>query len=132
MRLLLQLPTRTLVDTPVSKVTVEAVGGSFCLLPGHVDVVAALVSGILLYATAERQENLVAVDEGVLVKRGEEVRIAVRQAIEGAALEELQLTVEREFRVRDDREQTARGILEKLESHILRHLIHAGGWDRPS
>jgi F-type H+-transporting ATPase subunit epsilon len=97
-----------------------------------VDVVAALISGILLYATAEQEENLVAVDEGVLVKCGEEVRIAVRQAIEGAALEELQDTVEREFRVRDDRERTTRGILEKLESHILRHLIHAGGWDRPS
>jgi F-type H+-transporting ATPase subunit epsilon len=132
MRLLLELPTRLLVDTPVSKVTVEAEGGSFCLLPGHVDVVAALTSGILLYATAEREENLVAVDEGILVKRGEEVRIAVRQAMEGAGLEELQRTVEREFRARDERERTARGILEKLESHILRHLIHAGGWDRPA
>lgn len=130
MRLLLQLPARTLLDTPVTKVTVEAVGGSFCLLPGHVDVVAALTTGILVYATAEREENLVAVDEGVLVKRGEEVRVAVRQAMEGTGLEELQATVEREFRALGERERAARGILEKLESHVLRHLIHAGGWDR--
>ncbi|NMC75543.1 MAG: F0F1 ATP synthase subunit epsilon, partial [Geobacteraceae bacterium] len=45
MKLTVLLPTGVLVDQEVTKVTAEAENGSFCLLPRHIDFLAALVPG---------------------------------------------------------------------------------------
>ncbi len=52
MRLRVLLPTEVLLDVEVTKVIAEAENGFFCLLPRHVDFVAALVPGILYYTTS--------------------------------------------------------------------------------
>jgi F-type H+-transporting ATPase subunit epsilon len=57
MRLRVLLPTDVLVDREAAKVIAEAANGSFCLLPRHVDFVAALVPGILRYTTPQGEEH---------------------------------------------------------------------------
>ena len=83
MRLKILLPTKVLVDEEVHKVTAEAPNGAFCLLPKHVDFVAALSPGLLSYEKGEEKEVFVAVDEGVIVKAGWDVRISTRNAVMG-------------------------------------------------
>jgi F-type H+-transporting ATPase subunit epsilon len=73
----------------VLQVTAEAENGSFTLLPRHVDFVAALVPGILFYIKEDEQEEFLAVDEGVLVKCGQDVRVSVIAAVWGKKLGEL-------------------------------------------
>jgi alternate F1F0 ATPase F1 subunit epsilon len=80
MRLKLLIPTRVVADEEVVKVVTEGEHGSFCLLPEHVDFLAALVPGLLAFEDEAGQERFVAVDEGVLVKRGDEVLVLARQA----------------------------------------------------
>ena len=80
MRLKLLIPTRVVVDEEVAKVVADGEHGSFCLLPEHVDFLAALVPGLLAFEDEAGQERFVAVDEGVLVKRGDEVLVSTRQA----------------------------------------------------
>jgi F-type H+-transporting ATPase subunit epsilon len=127
MNLKVLLPAEVLVNEDVAKVTAEAHNGSFCLLPKHVDFVAALVPGILSFETAGGREAFVAVDEGILVKCGEEVMVSTRNAIRGPDLGQLRRTVEERFKVLDDREKTARSAMVKIEAGFVRRFLEIQG-----
>jgi len=64
----------------------------------------------------------VAVDEGVLVKTGPEVLVSVRRALTGTDLGQLRDSVEREFLSLDEREQSVRSAMAKLEAGFLRRF----------
>lgn len=125
MRLVVALPHRIEVDVPISKVSAEGIHGSFTLLPHHVDFVVLLESGIMTYSVegAAGEERFVAVDGGVLTKVGDEVRVSTPAAVVGSRLEELERTVVRSFRHRDERETSARAALARIESHVLHELF---------
>ena len=71
MHLKVLLPNQALLDQAVTKVTAEAVDGSFCLLPRHVD----FVTGLVAFEDQQQREFFLATDEGVLVKIGPDVLI---------------------------------------------------------
>jgi F-type H+-transporting ATPase subunit epsilon len=117
------LPARVLVDETVSKVVAEAENGWFCLLPRHVDFVAALVPGVLIFRTPEDAEGLVAIDRGLLVKRDAEVLVSTWRGARGDDLASLRAVVEREFLALDDRERAARSALARLEASVVRRFV---------
>jgi F-type H+-transporting ATPase subunit epsilon len=121
------LPTEVLVDEGAAKVTAEAHNGSFCLLPRHVDFVAALVPGLLSYESPGGREHFLAVDEGVLVKCGDEVLVSTRRAVRGGDLGTLRETVDAEFSVLDEREKAARASAARLEADLVRRFMELGG-----
>jgi F-type H+-transporting ATPase subunit epsilon len=124
MRLTVLLPTEILVDEEVAKVVAEAQNGSFCLLPRHIDFVAALVPGLLSFVkTADGIEEFLAVDEGVLVKCGPQVLVSTLQAVRGGELGLLQETVEKTFKVLTDQEKRARTALANLEANLIRRFL---------
>lgn len=123
LRLKVILPTETLVDEPASKVIAEAEDGAFCLLPRHVDFAAALVPGILIFVDADGVERLLAVDEGTLVKAGDEVRVSVFNAVTGADLGQLRQTVDEAFLSLDKHEREARSALARMEAGTLRGFV---------
>lgn len=123
MRLKLCLPTRTLHEEQVEKIVAEAPNGAFGMLPRHIDFVAALVPGILAVTLEGGREILFGVDEGILVKRGRDVMISVRNAVKGDDLASLRRTVEQEFLQLDERERTARAALARLEAGVVRRFI---------
>ncbi len=126
MNLKVLLPTQILLEEAVSKITAEAKNGSFCLLPRHIDFVTALVPGILSFVTTSGQERFLAVDEGILVKCGPQVRVSTQHAVQGADLGTLQHTIEKQFRVLDDREKLTRSMLAKLEANLIRRFMDLG------
>jgi len=123
MNLKVLLPAEVLLQEDVAKVTAEAHNGSFCLLPKHVDFVAGLLPGILFFETEGGREAFVAVDEGILVKCGEEVMVSTRNAMRGPDLGQLRRTVEERFKVLDDREKTARAAMVKIEAGFVRRFL---------
>lgn len=125
MKLKILLPFQVFAEkTDVSRIVVETSEGSFGLLPHRLDCVAALVPGILVYETAEDGEVMVAVDEGVLVKSGQEVSVSVRQAIGGTDLGRLREAVEQEFLTLDEHEKSVRVVMTKLETGVLRRFAN--------
>jgi F-type H+-transporting ATPase subunit epsilon len=126
MKLTVLLPTGILVDQEVTKVTAEAENGSFCLLPRHIDFLAALVPGLLSFENEAGEEEFLAVDEGILVKCGSEVTISTRNAVRGVPLGQLREAVEKRFRVLDEREQQARAVLAKLEADLVVRFVRMG------
>ncbi|WAK03927.1 F0F1 ATP synthase subunit epsilon [Methylobacter sp. YRD-M1] len=122
MRLKLLLPSHILLDEPVRKVIAQAGNGSFCLEPRHVDFVAALVPGVLIYVSEAGQEVFVAVDEGILVKCGPDVLVSTPNAVPGDDLETLRETVEARFKQLDEAERLTRSALARLEAGVLRRF----------
>ena len=106
----------------VSRIVAETREGSFGLLPHRLDCVAALAPGILIYETTSDGEVFVAVDEGVLVKTGPDVLVSVRRALAGRDLGRLREAVEQEFLTLDEREQSMRSILAKMEGDLIRRM----------
>ena len=109
-------------ETGVVRIVAETHEGSFGLLPHRRDCVAALAPGILIYETKAQDEVYVAVDEGVLVKTSLDVLVSVRNAIGGTDLGQLRDSVEREFLNLNEREQSVRSVLAKMESGFIRRL----------
>ncbi|RDD62254.1 F0F1 ATP synthase subunit epsilon [Ferruginivarius sediminum] len=131
MHLKVLLPTEVLVDEAVDKVIAEGLEGQFCLLPRHADYVALIVPGVVLYTLPGSgsgddemaRERYLAVDEGVLVKRGDRVNLSLRDAVAGRDLDELRLIVEQRYRTLDEREKQARSALARLEAGVVRRFI---------
>jgi len=123
MRLKVLLPTEVLLEGEVNKVVAEAQNGTFCLLPAHIDFVTALVPGLLPFEDPQGREVFLAVDEGVLVKKGQDVTVSTRNAVRGPDLGRLRETVEEQFKVLDDREKTARSAMAKIEAGFVRRFL---------
>lgn len=120
------LPERVVLKETADKVVAESPRGSFGLLPRHVDYVAPLVPGILSF-TQDEEESFVAVDEGVLVKCGDEVLVSVRDAVIGPDLEALEGTVRGQFDERREQEKAMHTALAKLEAEVVRRFTDLRG-----
>ena len=127
MKLKVLLPAEVLIEEDVTKVVAEAHNGFFCLLPRHVDFVAALVPGILSYETGSGHEVFLAVDEGILIKCGQEVLVSTRNAVRGPDLGQLKHTVVEKFETLDQREKSARSAMTKIEAGFVRRFLEIQG-----
>lgn len=123
MNLEVLLPFKVFAEkTGVSRIIAETSEGAFGLLPNRLDCVAALVPGILVFETEGDGEVCIAIDEGILVKAGTDVRVSVRNAIGGTDLGQLRAAVEQEFANLDEQEKSVRSVLAKLESRFIRRF----------
>lgn len=123
MQLKVLLPFKVFAEKrDVVRIVAESGSGSFGLLPNRLDCAAALVPGILTYETESEGEVSLAVDEGVLVKTGNEILVSVRNAIGGMELGELHKAIEQELLNLDEQEKAVRSVLAKLESGFIRRF----------
>ena len=125
MSLRIVLPSEVVYEGDVRKVSVDAVYGSFTLLPRHIDFVMVLVPGIMYFHTAdeEPQEVFFAIDEGILVKRGRTVQISTRNAVRSDDLEHLHQAIEDHFKVLDEQERRARTALTRMEADFVSRYL---------
>ena len=127
MNLKVLLPFRIFATkTGVSRIVVETHAGSFGLLPHRRDCVAPLVPGILTYETDAEGEAYLAVDEGVLVKTGQDVLVSVRRAMGGTGkgqLQQLSASGEQAFLTLDGQEQSVREVMAKRERGCRRPVV---------
>ncbi len=125
MRLKIYAPSDIFLDREVRKVVAESPAGSFCILPRHIDYVTALTTGILSYLTPEDEEAFLALDEGVLVKQGNEVQVAAEWVI-GGELGELRRQIEHMMSDAGEREKKTRNSMARLEADFIRRFMEFG------
>jgi F-type H+-transporting ATPase subunit epsilon len=123
MRLKVLLPTQVFLDTEVGKVTAEAENGFFCLLPKHVDFVAALVPGLLSYELTDGHEEFIGIGEGVLVKRGTDVLVSTKDGVTGPDLGLLVDAVRERYQRLREREESAQAAVSKFEADFLSRFL---------
>ncbi len=126
MNLKVVTPNQTVVDMRVEKATVEGRDGSRTYLPRHIDFVTAIVPSVMSWQPPDGEEQFAAVDEGILVKAGDELLVSTTYAVYGPDLGQLRETVEEQFEQRGEREKTARTSLARLEASIVRRFMELG------
>lgn len=122
MHLAIYTPEKLVVQETVDKLVAEANNGSFCLEPRHVDFLANLVPGIFMYWIGS-EEHLLAVNNGILVKKADQVMISVRQAVKGNSLEELENVVRKRFKMIDQKERETQLALEHLQADFVKRFV---------
>lgn len=123
MKLTVTTPRGRLLEEEAFKVSIDAVNGSLTLLPRHQDFVTAVVPCVLVFETAESGERLVAVDRGILVKRGDHTMLSVRAAVEGTDLDSLGDTVREQFRIESDQDRKMRSSMAEIEAGMVRRFL---------
>jgi F-type H+-transporting ATPase subunit epsilon len=126
MKLLILLPSNVLLDEDVLQVRAESEQGEFCLKPRHIDFVTALVPSILSYVDEIDDEYFVAVDSGILVKRGQQVSLATRHAVPGE-LGELDEVVQNIQENSIEREKISRSAAARLEIGFYKRFMELSG-----
>ena len=122
MQVNLRLPTRWLFSCEAKKVSAEAENGAFAMLPNHTDFVTSLLPSVLVITDAAGAEQFFGIDQGVLVKHGHQVDIAVRRGVQGDDLDSLNETIQATFIEVDEDERVARTALSRLEAGIVRRF----------
>ena len=126
MQVTMYLPARTLFEGRATRLTASAPNGVFGILPNHVDFVTALVPSVLTLVTPEGRERVFGIDEGLLVKKGHVVEVAIRRGVEGDDLGTLHQTVRDTFIEMDEDERVARSALSRLEAGMVRRFASLG------
>ena len=121
MRVRMVVPGKLFLDEEMDKITAPGAEGSFQVLPKHIDAVWTLQSGILIL-TKDEKDLYFAINQGVLVKEKDLVQISSYQIVGSEVLDELQKTVEENFRNLDEKEKRMNSILDKLEADTLIRL----------
>ena len=101
---------------------VQTAQASFGILPHRLDCAAALTPGILTYES-EAGETYLAHDQGVIVKAGMDVLVAVQNAILGTDLGNLHEAVKRDFLTVNDQDKSLRSVLAKMEGGFIRRFM---------
>ncbi|EOR96670.1 ATP synthase epsilon chain [Arcticibacter svalbardensis MN12-7] len=104
----------------VSSVVAETSEGSFGFLPQRLDCIVVLVPGILAYKTDK--VHYIAVDEGLLVKAGDQIMVSVRNAVGGVELGKLADTIQNEFKNISADQEKVRYMASSLETGFLSRL----------
>jgi F-type H+-transporting ATPase subunit epsilon len=123
MHLTIALPHRIFLEAAVDKIVTDGRDGSFCLEPRHIDFVSALEIGVLSYLESGGGEGFVAVDRGVLVKRGREVSVSVRRAVQEDDLDRLEATVRETYGTITETERESRRASANLEAAFVRRFL---------
>jgi len=122
MRVTVWLPGSTLFDGPATRLNAVAENGGFGMLPNHIDFVTALAPSVLLLTLADGSERIFGIDEGLLVKQGHAVEIAVRRGVESHDLAALRDTIGGLFAGIEDDERVARAAMARLEADMVRRF----------
>jgi F-type H+-transporting ATPase subunit epsilon len=123
MDLKILLPNKVFAEHKnVLRINVETLEGYYGILSNRRDCTAVLTPGILTFETELRKESFVAIDQGVFVKKGNDVFVSVRRAIQGDGLSQLRNAVKTEFLTLDEKQQEIRFAMNKLESSFLQRL----------
>jgi F-type H+-transporting ATPase subunit epsilon len=122
MSLKILLPFKVFADLQnVYRIVAETENGYYGFLPKRLDCVLPLVPGIFTYEN-EEGSHYAAVDEGIMVKVGQQVLVSVRNAIGGVDLGKLKESVERDYLTIDEEERNSRSMMAKLESNFIKSL----------
>ena len=123
MNLKLAVPTNVLLEQPIVKLIAEAVDGNFCVLPRHTDYLAPLVPGIMLLTEPNGNEQYIANDHGLLIKRDRDVFISVRRAIQGSNLGTLRQAVHEQFEQLTEIDRACQSAVASLEANFVRKFL---------
>ena len=120
MKLIVCTPLGAVLQTNVSKVTVETLDGYRTFLPKHIDYASAMGPNIVSYTEDNGAEKYVACHHGIIVKKADEVTITVQNAVLGNTLDELKTVISLEFKQSEEQRKELNTAMARLELGLMR------------
>lgn len=117
------LPDRTLFEGEVTKVRAETTSGSRGFLPRHIDYVAPLRQGFVIATDVDGKEHYVAVNRGLLVKKGDQVTVTTPQAAYSQKLDELTAEIAKAKAEEDRHARAATTAALRLETRLVKEFL---------
>ncbi len=119
MILIVVTPNKRIVKKDIQEVIAEGGEGSFGLLPNHQDYLSAIIPSILTYRQ-EGKEGYIAVDDGILVKKGEKVSLCTKEAFEKENLGQLKKEMEESLLSAKESEKRSRQEMLQMEISFIK------------
>ncbi len=101
------------VDTP---------SGSLGILPRRRDFITPLATGLLSYQQQSGAPAYLALEQGIMIKRGTDVSISTRRAVSGDDIAELEATIRTQDQEQAQWEELLTRMLIKMEGRLIRRL----------
>jgi F-type H+-transporting ATPase subunit epsilon len=124
MQFRLSIPSQVIMEVTVEKIIAEDLNGSFCLLPKHIDCLRILIPGILTYQL-NGKEKYIGIDDGVLVKRGKEVKVAVKNVIYDVEIGQMKAELEKKITKSSEEEKRIRTIISEMEIDFINKYVES-------
>ncbi|MBN2755172.1 MAG: F0F1 ATP synthase subunit epsilon [Candidatus Goldbacteria bacterium] len=118
--------TETFQAENIEAVNIPGEKGCYSILPHHIDYAALVCPGVLTFRDAAGGRTDMAVDEGLLIKKGNDVYLSCRNAIKGmpeTEINALKTVVHDRFEVIDETEKKTREMLSRMESSFVRRFL---------
>ena len=123
MRLEVFTPHARLLEEEVDLVEAEDHSGSFEVLEGHCDFFTHLGPGVLSCRSTSGAWRHFAVEGGVFVVRDSDVLVALRDGVEGASLEDVEIKAAHHYGEQKQEEVKTSTALAKMRIAIMKHAM---------
>jgi len=117
-------PIEMLLDEEVKKFTFQGKEGYVTILPNHIDYVSSFETNIMNYINRDGNRKFVALNNGVLVKYSNKVRLTAYKAIIGDDLDDLKAKINEVVEEEDNIEKEINKNLKQLEYYMFNNLIN--------
>jgi F-type H+-transporting ATPase subunit epsilon len=124
-KLVISTPLAVVLDVDgVRHLKAEDESGSFGILAGHADFLTTLPVSVVTWRDGDGHEHHAAVGRGMLeVRDGATISVAVREAVLGDDLHQLETDVLAQLRRRTEEEKAARIDVERLYLSAVRQIL---------
>lgn len=117
-------PIEILLDEEVKKLTFQGKEGYLTILPNHIDYVSSFESNIMSYIDRDNNQRFIALNNGILVKYSNKVRLTAYKAIIGNSLKDLKAKINEVVEKEDDIEKEINKNLKQLEYYMFNNLVN--------
>lgn len=118
------LPTEIFLDNDVKKLTFKGKEGYLTILPNHIDYVSSFNTNIMTFIDSNNKEGFIALNNGILVKYSNKLRITAYKAIFGSSLEDLKKKIYDNAELENDIEKEINKNLKQLEYYMYNNLVN--------
>ncbi len=117
-------PIEILLDEEVQKLTFQGKEGYLTILPNHIDYVSSFESNIMSYIDRHNNQRFIALNNGILVKYSNKVRLTAYKAIIGNSLKDLKTKINEVVEKENDIEKEINKNLKQLEYYMFNNLVN--------
>jgi len=117
-------PLETILDEEVKKISLKGKEGSYSIFPNHLDYISSIKTNVLYYVDKHNKTYYVAINEGILVKCGNHVKLSVFSGIKGTDIKELEKKIAENIRQAEEAKKAYITSVTNLEYFVFDQLMN--------
>lgn len=116
-------PTKLILDEDVKKLKLKGREGNITFLPNHIDYISSFNSNIITYINEYDIKKYIMVDDGILIKYSNRIRITTNKAVVGNSIEEVKNKMNNITSENEEIKGEITQNLEQLEYYLFNDLV---------